>query len=245
MAACLPRRSPLAALLLALLVAGCGTPELVADVDAPPDANGLVPLRGAGLGEAWIRPGTNLSRYRALRLEPAEFQFRPVPEVSPSSRSTATEFPVGDADRERFISDMNEALREELAASRKLPLTDERGPDVLVVQAAFLDIVSRVPPDIAARNELYLDSVGEATLQLQLKDDGTGELLARTSDRRKAEPPDGFGIPGAAGSLRQLSRTTPVTARSEARQAAQRWAAKVTRRIDQLYVQGKIEASKR
>jgi hypothetical protein len=239
------RRPVAAALLLALLATGCSAPELVADVDAPPDANGLVPLRGAGLGEAWIRPGTNLSRYRGLRIEPAEFQFRPVPEVSPSSRSTATEFPVGDADRERFIADVNEALREELAASRKLPLTDERGPDVLVVQVAFLDIVSRVPPDIAARNELYLDSVGEATLQLQLKDEGTGELLARTSDRRKAEPPDGFGIPGAAGSLRQLSRTTPVTARTEARLAAQRWAATVTRRIDQLYVQGKIEASKR
>jgi len=230
---------------LALVATGCSPPALMADLDAPPDAAGLVPLRGAGLGEAWISPGANLARYGRLRLEPAEFQFRPVPAVAPAQRLTATEFPLDDASRERLVADVTAALGEELARSRRLPLTDAGGPDVLVVQVMILDIVSRLPPDIAARNELYLDSVGEATLQLQLRDDQTGTLLARTSDRRRAEPADGFGIPGAAGGLRRLGRVTPVTARADAVRTVRRWAATVTRRIDQLYVQGRIEASKR
>jgi hypothetical protein len=235
----------LAVVLLAAVAAGCLTRELVADVDAPPDADGLVPLRGAGLGEAWIRPGTNLARYQRIRLEPVEFQFRPVPEVSPGARATATEFPVSPVDRDRLIDEVSAVLREELGASRRLTLTDEGGPDVLVVEIAILDIVSRVPPDIPARNELYLDSVGEATLRLQLKDDQSRELLARTSERRRIETPDSFGIPGAVGAIRQLSRTTPVTARSDTLRTARSWAATVTRRIDQLYVQGKIDDSRR
>lgn len=237
-----PRR--LAALVLVVLAAGCGTPELVADLDAAPDADGLVPLRGAGLGDAWIRPGTNLARYERLRLAPVAFEFRPVPEVSPAARSSATEFPITDADRERLVADVTTVLGEELATSRRLRLTDEEGPDVLVVEVAVLDVVSRLPPELAARTEIYVDRYGEATLQLQLRDGATGEVLARTSERRTVETPDGFGGGGSLGSRGQLQRATPVTARAETLRTARSWGQAVTRRIDQLYVQGKIESSK-
>jgi hypothetical protein len=231
----------LATLLLALLGSGCAPRELVADVDAEPGPDGLVPLRGAGLGDAWIRPGTNLARYQRLRLEPLQFEFRQVAEVSPSARAMASEFPISDVDRERLVAEITTAMGEEFAGSRRLSMTSESGPDVLVVEVALLDIVSRMPPETAGRTEVYVDRYGEATLRLQLRDGGTGELLARSSDRRDVETPDGFGIPGSRG---RLTRATPVTARAETLRTARRWADAATRRIDQLYVQGKIALSK-
>lgn len=231
---------PLLAAAAALLLAACGAPELRPDDTAQPDADGLVPLLGAGLGEATIRPGTNLARFGKMHLEPVTFEFRPVEPVNPGNRSTATEFPISDADREQLVADVTTVLREELAASRHLLLTPDPGPGVLVVRVALRDIVSNLPPEQAGRTEVYVDRFGEATLALELVDGGTGTVLARTTDRRTVETPDGFGDTGSLQYQGPLTRATKVRARAETERLARRWGDRVRRRIDQLYVQGKI-----
>jgi hypothetical protein len=230
---------------LVLLLASCSPPELRPDLSVPPGPDGLVPLLGAGLGDAAIRPGTNLARYKRLRLEPVEFEFRPVDPVTPANRSTATEFPLSETEREQLVADVTRVIREQLAGSRHLLMTSASGPDVLVVKVALLDIVSNMPPDlqIAARSEVYVDRFGESTLTLQLLDDESNQLLARTADRRTAETPDSFGDPGSLEYRGPLSRATRVQARVETERLARRWGDRVRRRIDQLYVQGKIGES--
>lgn len=228
-----------------LCLAACSPPELRPDDSVPPGPDGLVPLLGAGLGEAWIRPGTNLARYKRLRLEPVEFEFRQVAPVTPGNRNTATEFPISDKERAELVADVTRVIREELAGSRHLLLTTASGPDVLVARVAVLDIVSNTPPEqqIAGRTEVYVDRFGESTLALQLSDGASGDLLARTSDRRTVETPDGFGDPGSLEYRGPLTRATRVQARAETERLAQRWGDRVRRRIDQLYVQGKIGES--
>ena len=73
----------------------------------------------------------------------------------------------------------------------------EAGPDVMMVRGALLDVVSFVPQDSLAtggRNNIYLSRVGEATLVLELRDSETGAILARSIDRRAAEPVGGTFI---------------------------------------------------
>jgi hypothetical protein len=198
--------------------------------------DGMVPVRDSGMKEAWVKPDINISSYTHVLLLPAEMQYRAVrPTAGTSlSRSTTTEFPISPANQKRLVDTVTEVFREELAKSRALELTDTPGPDVLLVHISLLDIVSKVPPDGPGRTEIYLDEVGAATLVLELKDSMSGETLARAVDRRAAETPDSISGPGS------VSRVTTVTAWSDVRRVARRWASAVTRRIDQLHTRGRM-----
>jgi hypothetical protein len=218
---------------LALLACAPRTPVIDTEGET---YDGMVPVRDSGMEEAWVKPDINISSYNKLMLLPTEVQFRavrPVPANS-LSRASTSEFPLSPADQQRLVATVTEVFREELAKSRNLELTSEPGPDVLMVRVALLDIVSRMPPEGPGRTEIYLDEVGAATLVLQLQDSLSGETLARAVDRRAAERPDGLRGPG------YLTRTTSVTAWSEVRRVARRWASAVTRRIDQLHTRGRM-----
>lgn len=228
-------RSLAAGALLAagLAIAACAPVNPVIDTDAP-TFDGMVPVRDSGLKEAWVKPDIDLSSYERMLLLPIEVQFRAVrPQAGTTLyRSRDREFPLSAADQKRLVDMVTEVFREELAKSRHLKLTTETGPDVLLVRASLLDIVSKVPPEIPGRNEIFLDEVGEATLVLELQDAQSGETLARAVDRRAADPVD-YGATN-------VSRVTSVEAWSEVRRVARRWASTVTQRIDQLHTRGRM-----
>ena len=183
-----------------------------------------------------VKADINISNYRQILLLPVEVQFRAVRPGSgnPTFASQDRNFPVSPESQQRFAETVTTVFREELARSRHFALTNEPGPDVLRVRISLLDIVSNVPPEGPGRTTTYLDEFGAATLVLELENAMSGEILARTVDRRVAEPLDGIDP--------LLSRANPVTAWSAVRRTAQRWAALVTRRIDQWYDQGRIRA---
>lgn len=216
-----------------LLLLACAPRQPVIDADAP-SYDGMVPVRDSGMKEAWIKPDLNLSTYERMVLLPIEVQFRAVRPTAGTrlGRSQDTEFPISPADQKRLVDIVTEVFREELATSRHLTLTREPGPDVLLVRASLLDIVSRVPPEEPGRNEIFLDEVGEATLVLELQDSQSGETLARAVDRRAADPVDYANT--------NVSRVTSVQAWTEVRRVARRWASTVTRRIDQLHTRGRM-----
>ncbi|MEZ5565907.1 MAG: DUF3313 family protein [Gammaproteobacteria bacterium] len=221
-----------AAVVLALTA--CTTSNPVIDLQGE-TYDGMVPVLGSGMKDAWVKPDINLGEYRHLLLLPVEVHYRAVrdPGSSAVARSNARAFPISDANKKRLADTVTEVMREELAKSRNLTLTTEPGPDVLLVHVSLLDVVSKVPPEGPGRTEIYLDEIGEATLVLELQDALSGETLARAVDRRAAEAPDGIG-PGT------LSRVTSVTAWSDVRRVARRWASAVTRRIDQLHNRGRM-----
>lgn len=216
-----------------LALAACTPATPVIQADAP-TYDGMVPLRDSGMKEAWIKPDINLSTYQRMLLLPVEVQFRAVRPAAGTTlaRTQDTEFPLRDVDKQRLVDTVTAVFREELAKSRHLALTTEAGPDVLVVRPSLLDIVSRVPPEPSARYDLFLDEVGEATLVLELQDSLSGETLARAVDRRAADPVDDLNS--------NVSRVTSVTAWTEVRRVARRWASIVTQRIDQLHTRGRM-----
>ena len=109
-----------------------------------------------------------------------------------------------------------------MAKSEKFTIVDEAGPDVLVVWGGLLDVTSYVPPDnVAGRSEIYLSTVGAATLVLELRDSETNTILARSVDRRAAERQSG-----------QMTSSNRVTNASEVRRLVRFWARRLRDGLD-------------
>ena len=146
--------------------------------------DGLVVVENARASAAWINPDFDLSIYSKVKLQGAGIEYRPT--RGRSTRATATEFPLTDAAKARLREIMQDAFREEMARSERVELTDESGPDVLLVWG------------------------GGATLVIELRDSESNAILARIVDRRAAERISG-GFPSNAatntGEVRRLART--------------------------------------
>jgi len=225
--------------LLATILAStaCTPANPVIETDGP-TYDGMVPVRDSGMKEAWVKPDINISSYRQILLLPVEVQFRATRPGAGNATFASQDrnFPVSPENQQRLVDTVTTVFREELAQSRNLTLTNEPGADVLLVRVSLLDIVSKVPPEGPGRTDTFLDEFGAATLVLELQDSMSSEILARAVDRRVADPLNGIDGLGTSS----LSRANPVTAWSEVRRVAQRWATLATRRIDQLYNRGKM-----
>ena len=140
--------------------------------------------------------------------------------------SRKREFGISDADREKFEEIVSEAFVKEIQKSKKLEIVDEIGPGTLILRGAVLDIISLVPPDTIGRSEIYLSSMGEATLVVELIDAENGEVAAVVAERRAIARPgsstiDSFSTP-----------TTSVTVIAEVRRWSTRAASKLRKELD-------------
>jgi hypothetical protein len=74
---------------------------------------------------------------------------------------------------------------------------------------------------VGGRSEVFLSSIGEATLVLELRDSETGAILARSVDRRAAETMGG-----------SMTRSNSVTNKSEVRRLIRFWATRLRESLD-------------
>lgn len=219
---------PLAALTASLaLIAGCASSPPTIDMgpDAEVTFDGLHPIKGSSADAAWARPGSDISQYSKIMLQGVGVEYRPGGESGRTfhSRSQGGHFEVTPKQRERFETVVREAFLEELALSEHFELVNGAGPEVLLIMGGLLDVVSYVPPDpVGSRSEVFLSSVGEATLVLEIRDSITQATLARVVDRRAAE------------SVGQFTRSNSVSNTSEVRRLAKHWARLLRTRLDEL-----------
>jgi hypothetical protein len=178
----------------------------------------------------WLRPETSLAPFTKVLVAPTAFGYRDVKPLTGvgGAESSRSDFPVPPADRERLEKNVQEVFRRELGKSKHYALTETAGPGVLVVKTSVLDIVYRIPPERAGRNEVFVDTVADGTLLLELADGATGETLARATDRRTAEPASSKGSFGALRAVQPLVQ-------NEIRRLADRWGRAMADRLDQLY----------
>ena len=216
------------AIAVVALLAGCTpTPTIQQGADAELTFDGLVRIDNARFSNAWIDPDIDLSQYDKIMAGGAEFEFRAVKKSNSSTitrRANESEFWISDKKKQELIEIVSEAFRKELQKSEHFTMADAAGPDVLVIVGGLHDIVSRVPPDMVGRGDIYLSSVGEATLVLEAKDSLSGETIYRAIDRRAAERAGG-----------QMMPSNTVTSRSEVRRLAQRWATRLREGLDSIH----------
>jgi hypothetical protein len=170
-----------------LLGAGCATsaPTLTVS-DTQPTHDGLYPIDNISIDAAWARPDFDLSPYRRIMLDAAGIQYRPASRSAHSDQGDQA-FPLSEAQKARLGRELRHAFETELAKSERFELTDAPAPDVLMIRGSLYDVVSHVPPETAGRSAIYLRSVGEATLVIELVDSISNTVLVRAIDRRAAE----------------------------------------------------------
>ena len=213
----------------AILVAGCAGPK---SIQTGPDAevtfDGLHKINNSAFKEAWADPDIDFTRYDRYMYGGSFYEFRAVKKTSGGTaarlRASDDEFWISDENKAKLEEETSKVFREELAKSERFTETDKPGSDVLIIRGGLHDIVSRVPPDYIGRSDIYLSSVGEATLILEAVDSLSGEVIARSVERRAAERAGG----------NQMVLSNPVTTWSEVRRLTRSWASKLRNSLDEL-----------
>jgi hypothetical protein len=204
----------------ALIAAGCSsTPRFSDDPDAVTH-DGLTRLDRTVLDTVWARQDVDLSGISKVRFSGLGIQYRNVDGpysgragvgTNRSTASRANEFQLDADTRALFEEEITAAFMEEMGRSSVFEITDETGPDVIDVHVGLLDVVSRVPPETVGRSRIFIDSVGEATLVLEIRDSISNTVLVRAVDRR------------AAQNFTMQESTRPRN-RAEVRRLGRRWA---------------------
>ena len=180
--------------------------------------------------ETWVHPDADFSKYSKIHLWESHFEYR---DVGPARRTSSSmmntrkrEFGISDEDRSTFEQVVSEVFREELEKGKNYEITSDVGEGILLLRGALLDIISSVPPDTMGRSDIYLSTIGEATLVIEAIDAVTGRTVAIVSERRAIQPPGG-------GQLDRFS--TPanrVTIMSDIKRWARRQASKLRKELD-------------
>jgi hypothetical protein len=213
---------------LLALVAGCAqTPSLQQGPDAELTFDGLVRIDHGKFNDSWADPDIDFSQYNQIMVGDAVFEFRAVKKSGSSTmtmRNNESEFWISDANKEKLIEVVSETFRKELEKSEHFTNAEAPGPNVLLLVGGLHDIVSRVPPQQIGRGEIFLSSVGEATLVLEARDSLSGETIYRAIDRRSAEQTGGM-----------MTTSNTVSNMSEVRRMARRWAIRLREGLDSIH----------
>lgn len=213
-------------LVAAVAVSGCSTAP--ATIQQGPNAevsyDGLHAVDNSIFKLAWADPEIDFSRYKKVMPGGAFFEYRAVKKTSSTYRanSSTQEFWIDDASKEKLKEESSAIFREEIAKSTRFETTDSPGPDVLIIRGGLHDIMSRVPPQQAGRNDVYLRSVGEATLILEVVDSMSDEVIFRAVERRSAESASGGMVANS------------VTTWTEVRRMLRRWAVTLRSGLDSI-----------
>lgn len=208
-------------LALVAVLTGCASPQGKPEIDADTlTFDGLAKVKNPAAGTAWMRPDFNLAGYTKIMLRGAGIEYRPIPRSS-----TNKVFPLTDKQKARLRQIVSDAFKAELAKSTKYQLVTEPGPDVLTVWGGLIDVVSYVPPERVGNSDIYLRSVGEATLVLEIRDSQSNAPLVRVLDRR-----------AAGGAASTMQESTSVTNWSEVQRVARTWATVLRTRLDDAAV---------
>lgn len=205
---------------IALAAAGCSsTPAFQTGEDAEVTHDGLTRIDRTVMDAVWARKDIDLSGVTKVMFHSLGVQYRNdsgpysgrAGTGSMRTRSSTSEFQLDADTRALFEEEIGGAFLEEFKKSTVFEVVEEAGPDVLGIHIGLLDVVSRVPPDSVGSSRVFLDSVGEATLVLELRDSVSHTVLARAVDRRAAE---------SAGTMIESSRPRN---RAEVRRLGRRW----------------------
>jgi hypothetical protein len=180
-------------------------------------------------GEIYADPDTDWSVYSRIQLDEATVAFR---KNWQRDQNRSQPFKVRTEDMERIKSELStlfgEVFAEELKQNGGYELSVESAEDVMRITPRIVDLDVYAPDTRSSpgRTMSYTEQAGRMTLQLDIFDSVTGDMIAKTSDRQEA-PRRGY-----------MQWTTSVTNRAEARRMIERWAREFRERLDQARASG-------
>ena len=170
-------------ILLAVAMSGCGPQPTQPKPGGAADIEGLEAVTARNFEAAFVRPGVTFADYSKLMVEELELAFR-----TPDREQN--QFPLGEDQKTRFRAALATAFGEELGKLGAAEIVTAPGPDVLALRVRVQDVVARAPGrrvGAGGRAGFALETVGEMTLVLELKDSQSDEVLLRAFDRQAVE----------------------------------------------------------
>jgi len=168
--------------LVAVAASGCGPQPTQPKPTGEVNIEGLQQVPARNFEAAFVRPGVRFADYKKLMVDELELAFR-----TPDREQN--QFPLGEDQKTRFRAGMATAFGQELGKLESVAVVTEPGPDVLALNVRVQDIVARAPGRRvgAGRAGFALDTVGEMTLVMELRDSQSDEVLVRVFDRQAVE----------------------------------------------------------
>ena len=183
------------------------------------DNDGLQQIRIEGLDRVYARPDADLSGYTSILLPPVSVAFR-----RDWGRGTSASTRVSSSDAQRIKDRLATLVHEEMVAELAkggYQVVDTPGDDVLEVRMSIENLNINAPDVMTAgRSRTYALSVGDMTLQAELRDSTSGDLIARIHDHEAGRE---------YMSLRMITRVDNV---AEARRVASGWAVALRNQLD-------------
>jgi hypothetical protein len=201
-------------LLLCLSMAACSSRPPAA-LSSVVNYEGLAEVSRPRFDVAEIRPGTVFSAYDAVILNVPELAFR-------TPDRTQKQFPLDEAQKQRFEDMMVAAFSKEFSNLQNLDLRERSGPRVLELTVRVENITATVPSGQGMQLGFMLTAVGEATLILELRDSQSEQILARGVETRAVQG----AAAGKDGGM--------VTRWEDVEKLCSRWAAMARSRLDVL-----------
>ena len=168
--------------LVAAAASACGPQPTQPKPTGEVNIEGLQQVSARNFEAAFVRPGVTFANYGKLMVDELELAFR-----TPDREQN--QFPLGEDQKTRFRAAMATAFGAELGKLEAVDVVTEPGPDVLALHVRVQDIVARAPGRRVGggRAGFALETVGEMTLVLELRDSQSDEILVRAFDRQAVE----------------------------------------------------------
>lgn len=160
----------------------------IAPAVAAPPAPGLAPARVQDFDHALLRPGADLRAYRKILLDPVEMSFEKDWLGDVNRRGTTLSGRVTGADAKALLDAARAAFdaswAQELRAAG-YEIVAAPGEGVLRLTPRVVGLYVHAP--VAATTGIhrdYVEEAGFATLQLEVRDSRSGDVLGQVRDRR-------------------------------------------------------------
>ncbi len=159
------------------------------DAAVPATSDGLVAVQSRNLGELYLRPDNDLSRYHKIIVDPGRAAFKK-DWLKDTNAQRGVQRWLMPEDAQRIIDEAAVSLSTVVAEtfeSRGYEIAAAPGEGVLRLSPSVTDLYVNAPdvPAPGIQAAIVRDG-GQATLRLDVRDSVTGALLARVVDRDMA-----------------------------------------------------------
>jgi hypothetical protein len=190
----------------------------------PQEWDGLVRQTSKKLDNVYIRPNVTFKAYKNLRIDPVEVKFDKNWDPNDGTRTLSNR--LSNEEIEEIRTGIAKTTMEEFTKRLEkagYPVVTANGDDVLVVQAAVINVYINAPEtNSASITRSYTMDAGRATKVMQVNDSVTGQTLARVVDTQQ-------GLDNG-----RLQWTTSVSNSAEARRILGIWADALIRGLDKV-----------
>ena len=225
-------RISLMAVATAGVLAGCATasPTVQSGPGAEVTVDGLHRVDNSVMAIGYVKPDIDLRGYTAVILDPVTVAYQKDPQGRQRDidvRSNSSNFALSPSQMETLTSLFQDAVTEALTENEGYRIVDTPGPNVLRVSADLIDLIVRVPIErrgAGRPGRRFVESYGEVTLVVEVRDSESGEILGRAADR----------VDPTGGPATGLVEVSPALVRSDTQSLFRYWAGVMRGRLDAL-----------